>query len=144
MVETAGRERGATVIEFALIASLMFLLLLGILSYGEVLADYVQLRFRAGEVARQVSLGENAQDRQAIFIRARDETDAQIEGFMKTRGDCGILFTSSSPDFNAADITITLEYRYGADSQCRIMPAIGPDLLPDSVSAEVSFTVQPD
>ena len=36
---SAENERGASIIEFALLSSVMFVMLFGILSYGEVLAD---------------------------------------------------------------------------------------------------------
>ncbi|MDD3445773.1 MAG: pilus assembly protein [Zavarzinia sp.] len=133
----AGRgERGASVIEFALLSTIMFMMLFGILSYGEVLADYVQLRHRLGEISRLVSLGEDAADRQSIYVEAKNEVMA---GFMGHSG-CRPSF---SPDTLPASgsIVITATYSYGANGECRIMPQIPLVPLPASLKATNAFSV---
>lgn len=143
-------ERGATIIEFALISTLMFTLMFSILSYGEVLADYVQLRYRAGEVARLVSLGEDGADREQIYLDAQNDT---LKGFMNMTGCAGALTYSALSTTPLTDgqepptevgtrITFTLSYDFdhGGDGNCRIMPQVFVP-LPATVSATRSFTI---
>ena len=129
------RERGATLIEFALISSLMFTLLFGVLSYAEILADQVQLRHRVSEISRLVSLGEGAADRQTIFNQIKDD---RLSGFMSLEG-CKPEFEADG--FAGPSITITARYSYKADGRCRIMPEIIGGLLPERIGTHASFAV---
>ncbi|MCW0180631.1 TadE/TadG family type IV pilus assembly protein [Zavarzinia sp.] len=130
-----GGERGATLIEFALISSLMFAMLFGVLSFGEILADRVQLRHRLSEISRLVSLGEDATDRQQIF---NDIKDDRMSGFMNMSG-CSPQFTADS--FAGPNITITASYQFRPDGSCRVMPEIFVGILPDHITMTGSFTV---
>ncbi|MCF4166428.1 pilus assembly protein [Zavarzinia compransoris] len=143
-------ERGATIIEFALISTLMFTLMFAILSYGEVLADYVQLRYRAGEVARLVSLGEDGADREQIYLDAQNDT---LRGFMNMTGCAGALTysaLSTTPIVDGEDppvevgsqisFTLSYDFDHGGDGNCRIMPQVFVP-LPGNVSATRSFTI---
>ena len=58
--EAARRSRGQTITEFALVAPVLFLLLLGILEAGLLLFSVGTARFAAGEGARQESESGNA------------------------------------------------------------------------------------
>lgn len=127
-------ERGASIIEFSLIAALMFMLLFGIMSYGEVFADYVQLRHRLGEISRLVSLGEDAADRQNIFAQLANEVQP---GFMSRNG-CVPTYSMDSAAGPSIVITATYNYQSGT---CRIMPQIPLVPLPGQVVARNSFTV---
>lgn len=128
-------ERGASVIEFALISSLMVVLLFGIMAYGEILADYVQMRYRLGEISREVSVGENAQDRQQIYNQA---IIVEFEGMMSDRAGCpGPTFSPSIlPTVGQVTITVT----YPLTDACRVMPHILP--IPDELRVQSSFTIQ--
>lgn len=132
---SAESERGASIIEFALLSSVMFVMLFGILSYGEVLADYVQLRHRVGEMSRLVALGEDAADRQSIFVEERGKT---IAGFMH-RPAC---LTFNLTSLSATSMEISIRYNYGANGECRVMPQVPFVPLPGSVGATNSFTVR--
>lgn len=129
-------ERGATLIEFALISTLMFAMLFGVLSFGEILADHVQLRHRLSEISRLVSLGEDATDRQQIF---NDIKDDRMAGFMNMNG-CSPQFQADN--FTGPSITITATYQFRADGSCRVMPEIFVGILPSHVTATNSFTVK--
>ncbi|WP_158595767.1 TadE/TadG family type IV pilus assembly protein [Oleomonas cavernae] len=130
-------ERGAAVIEFALIASLMVTLLFGVMTYGEILADYVQLRYRLGELSRQVSVGEDAADRQEIYNRAIAEA---LQGFMQPRTGCAGPTFSPLTLPTAGQVTITVTF--SLDDSCRIMPEVLP--IPDELSVDSTFTVPAD
>jgi hypothetical protein len=51
------RERGATLVEFALICPILFLLIFGIIDFGSVFNDLISLRQGVREGARQGSVG---------------------------------------------------------------------------------------
>lgn len=129
------RERGATLIEFALISSLMFALLFGVLSYAEILADQVQLRHRVSEISRMVSLGEGASERQTIFNQIKGD---RLAGLMNIDG-CAPEFEADG--FAGPSITISAHYRFRADGRCRVMPEIFSGLLPERIGTYTSFTV---
>ena len=133
---SADSERGASIIEFALLSSVMFVMLFGILSYGEVLADYVQLRHRVGEISRLVALGEDAKDRQSIFV---EESRKTIEGFIRDDPRC---LEFSEPAFAGPNITIEIIYNFGENGECRVMPQVPFVPLPSSVGAKNTFTVR--
>lgn len=130
-------ERGATLIEFALISTLMFTMLFGALSYGEVLADHVQLRHRLSEISRLVSLGEDAADRAQIFSDIKDD---RLVGFMGIAG-CAPSFTMTPGDGSGPNVTIDARYDFGVSGNCRVMPEIFTGILPRKVEATNSFTV---
>ncbi|PWR22366.1 TadE/TadG family type IV pilus assembly protein [Zavarzinia compransoris] len=134
--ETGGGERGATIIEFALLSSVMFVMLFGILSYGEVLADYVQLRHRVGEISRLVALGEDGPDRQAIFVEERNKI---MGGFFVNKPNC-LRFTT--PAFTGPNIIIEMVYDYGENGECRIMPEVPFLFPPQTITVRNAFTVR--
>lgn len=53
------RNGGQAMVEFALLASLMFLLLMGIFDFGRAIADYINIAEAAHEGARQLVLRTN-------------------------------------------------------------------------------------
>ena len=133
---SAENERGASIIEFALLSSVMFVMLFGILSYGEVLADYVQLRHRVGEMSRLVALGEDAADRQSIFV---EESRKTIEGFIRDDPRC---LTFNLTSLSATSMKLEIFYDYRENGECRIMPQVPFVPLPGSVGATNTFTVR--
>lgn len=133
-VVASNDERGVSVIEFSLIASLMITLLFGIMAYGEIFANYVQMRYRLGEISREVSVGENQQDRQEIYTRAMT---VEFEGLMKDRPGCtGPVFSPTNLP-PSGEITITVTYSLG--DGCRIMPEILP--IPDELRVRSTFVI---
>lgn len=51
-------ERGQAVVEMALVVSLLFLLLLGIFSFGQIMHTYLTVTYAAREGARAAALGQ--------------------------------------------------------------------------------------
>lgn len=65
-------ERGATAVEFAIIAYLFFLLMFGIIEFGWILNGYVTLTSAAQEGARMaIVMNSNDVDEEAIINRVR-------------------------------------------------------------------------
>lgn len=125
-------------IEFAVASGLMVTLVLGILTYGEVLAQYIQLRHAVGEMARRVAVGADPATRHDIFD---DLKPKMIAGF-KTDN-----ITADCVDFvidQAAGVSPTRERisaTYSLTSECRFMPAILP--MPDSLTTLRAFSLFP-
>ncbi|MGQ0802891.1 MAG: TadE/TadG family type IV pilus assembly protein [Actinomycetota bacterium] len=58
----AREQRGATAVEFALVAVLLFTLLFGIIEFGLVGNDFLAVRFGSQEAARQAAVGTTGSD----------------------------------------------------------------------------------
>ncbi|MCF4166430.1 pilus assembly protein [Zavarzinia compransoris] len=123
-------ERGVAMIEFAFAAIIMVTIVLGILTYGEILANYIQLKYAVGELSRQIATGTDAGDSAARFTRA----EAQVKANSGFADQC-VVFESSG---FSGQVTVTGTYDFGPEG-CRMMPVF---LLPtpDTVTAENTFT----
>ncbi len=63
-------QRGAALVEFALISSLLFLLLFGIIEIGLILGDQTQVGQAAREAARSAAVGSTVEAAQATAVSA--------------------------------------------------------------------------
>ncbi len=63
-------QRGAALVEFALISSLLFLLLFGIIEVGLLLGDQAQVGAAAREAARSASVGSTIEDAEKNGVSA--------------------------------------------------------------------------
>jgi len=63
-------QRGAALVEFALISSLLFLLLFGIIEVGLILGDQTQVSQAAREAARSAAVGSTVEAAQATAVSA--------------------------------------------------------------------------
>lgn len=125
-------ERGVAMIEFSVAAGILVLILLGLFSYGEVLVNYVELKYAVGELSRQVAVGEDPADRQSRFNAARTQI-VQESGF-----DQGCV-SFPAPSFASGRIVVTGTYSFTA-SGCRTMPDFFLP-TPDSLTARNEFVV---
>lgn len=123
-------ERGVAMIEFAFAAIIMVTIVMGILAYGEILANYIQLKYAVGELSRQIATGTDPGDSAARFTRA----EAQVKANSGFDDQC-VVFTSSG---FTGQVTVTGTYNFEPDG-CRMMPVFFLP-TPDSVSAENTFT----
>ncbi len=63
-------QRGAALVEFALISTLLFLLLFGIIEVGLILGDQTQVGQAAREAARSAAVGSTIETAQASAVSA--------------------------------------------------------------------------
>ena len=63
-------QRGAALVEFALISSLLFLLLFGIIEVGLILGDQTQVGQAAREAARSAAVGSTVETADAAAVSA--------------------------------------------------------------------------
>ena len=133
---SARGERGAAAVEFALVAPLLFLLLLGIISYGYMFSFRQGLSQAAAEGARAAAVAPASADRQDIAESAIEDALGQ---------QCGstyLVCSISTPATCSADcLEVTLTYRYGDDPSKPEFPGAGvamPDVLTYSATVEIS------
>ena len=97
-----GSERGAAAVEFALLAPVLVMLLLGIMEFGRAYNAQVSLTSAAREAVRVMAISNN----QAAARTAAKNTAVSINPGL---GDSNIAFSapSCSPD---AQMTVTISY----------------------------------
>ena len=82
------RQRGAALLEFALVSSLLFLLLFGIIEVGLILGDQAQVAQAARAAARSAAVGSTIEAAQGAAVSAGT-------GLSLTAGS---IFLEKSPD----------------------------------------------
>lgn len=131
------RERGVAVLEFAIASTVMVTLLFGILAYGEILAHYIQLRYVVGEVARQVAVGPDADDRNKIFTDLHDD---MVQSFVNDAVPTGCATLTYAEEGTGATTKAVISGEYKLTDACRFMPAILP--IPDNLEVFNRFLVR--
>jgi Flp pilus assembly protein TadG len=98
----AGRERGANLVEFAILMPLLLLMLLGIIEFGYFLGEYNDVRHGAREGARLAAV--NAGDNDFLHTRTCESMDltSNIEvqftdGASGQAGETGSVTVSAAP-----------------------------------------------
>jgi Flp pilus assembly protein TadG len=67
---TRCRQRGAALVEFALVSSLLFLILFGIIEMGLIFQDQSQVGLAARQAARSASLGSTVETAESSAVSA--------------------------------------------------------------------------
>lgn len=96
------RDRGASLVEFALIAPFLILLLLGVIEFGYLLGEFNDVRHGAREAARLAAV--NAGDNTYLHTQACDAMDLTsnvsitfTDGATGSIGDTGTVAVTSNP-----------------------------------------------
>lgn len=125
-------ERGVAMIEFSIASGIMVMILLGTFAYGEILANFIELKYAVGELSRQVAVGQDAADRETRFNAARVRI-IENSGFQQA------CVSFPSPSFASGTVVVTGTYNF-AVSGCRTMPTFFLP-TPDTLSAQNEFNV---
>jgi len=117
-------ERGTAVVEFALIAPLLFLIVFGIIEFGRMLNAYNQLTQLAGQGARAATVNRNP-DGSAIAAASGTVDDTDCGGHMYSiQGQLSKYYAKndslsnvnvcipSLPASPGAPVTVKVSYRY--------------------------------
>jgi Flp pilus assembly protein TadG len=130
----AREESGAVAVEFALTATLLLTLLLGIVSYGLQFGARILVVQAASEGARAAAVGLTAEERESL---AREAADALLErygGIARTRT---VTVAASGAPVTRVDVTVSVDLSaFGLD---RLAAFVTP--LPNVPSATVSVQV---
>ena len=100
------RDRGAVMVEFALVLPLLVMLLVGIIQFGLAYSAQVSISGAAREGARALALGESALDVEAAVDGARGV--AKVTGVDQTA--CPENATSDSTDYATVTVNATFEF----------------------------------
>jgi len=98
----APRERGAAAVEFALIAPLLVLLVLGSIEFGWFFFTQANVANAAREGAREMAISNNVSTARTTSVNAAQPTPVKMS-------NVAILPSSCSPGTNAK-VTITVVY----------------------------------
>lgn len=129
------RDRGAQLVEFAILAPLLILLLLGIVEFGWGLAQHLDVRHKARETLRLAIVDEPLPD-----IEAR----ACLDDIVKSGDIQNITLTTATTPGDAISVTITADLLQLTGI---LSPFFGPNpqvtsAVEGRVEQESSFTSQ--
>ena len=103
----AGRSSGQAMVEFALVAPVLFLLLIAIFQFGQAFTDYIQVTNAARDGARK-----------AIVSRSDANGVATVQNAVKSsvwslnQANLGISVTPGQPWSAGQPVTVTVAYPY--------------------------------
>lgn len=101
------RDEGQTAVEFALVAPLIIVLLLGIVQMGIAFHDYITLTDAARAGARK-----------AVVERFTGETNTQLQQHVRDaaggldQSKLQVTVDIPTPDTSGSDVTVTAQYPY--------------------------------
>lgn len=95
------RERGASLVEFALVAPILFTLIFGIVDYGLVLSDNIGLRQGVREAARQGTVAD---------FGTTESCGLQLSGSASTEMKKLMCLTKARSDVPAADVRVAIRF----------------------------------
>jgi len=110
MIGDSRQDRGASLVEFALVAPLLILLLLGMVEFGWLFAQNLDVRHGAREGARlaAVNFPEGPEPNSGVRSDAnRDALVAEICGRMQTPANADVNITSTGAVSDAATVIVT-------------------------------------
>ena len=112
------RQEGQALVEFAILLPILLLLLLGILQFGVVFNNYIQVTSAAREGARKAavsrSLGTSAANTAA-------RTSAKNASPSLNLQDSQITVTPSNSYAQGSDVTVTVRYPYSINILGRVV-----------------------
>ncbi len=137
-------DEGAALLEFALVSTLLFTLLFGIISFGLILSFRQDLTRAAAEGARAGAVAYPSSGAQASAVSA---TNTAVNGFGKTCGSGGMTCTipavaSCTGSGTAMCVTVSLSYDNKAFPLIAPLPIIS-SLLPTTLTAKSVAQVNP-
>ncbi len=100
-------QQGAALVEFALISSLLFLLLFGIIEVGLILGDQTQVNQAAREAARSAAVGSTVETAQATAVSAGTGLKLTAAGVFLERSADGGTTWSALGDIGSANNAVS-------------------------------------
>jgi Flp pilus assembly protein TadG len=132
-------DAGTALVEFSLVAVLLFLVIYGIISFGLLLSFKQDLTRAAAEGARAGAVAVPVDDAVGDAVAATNEA---VEGFGKSCGEGGMTCTVSPATFDcdgsgpgdAKCVEVTLQYDNEADPVTPPFPLLSA-FMPDTLEA---------
>lgn len=126
------QDRGANLVEFALIAPLLIILVLGIVEFGWKFGQFNDVRHGVREGARFAAV--NAGDEAAILNHVCSSMDGVSAGMTEIR----VILTDASPD----DLGEVASIRVEADVSTLTNAPIISAFLPSTLASDVQFRLE--
>lgn len=140
-----GGDRGAAILEFALVAILLLTIVFGIINFGLILSFKQDMTRAAAEGARSGAVAFPATNAWTDAVAATNEA---VDGFDKTCGsggllcnvnlhDCAVEVPANTPSNSSSTgdcVTVELVYDYENNPLLAKLPMIEP-FLPDVIRA---------
>jgi Flp pilus assembly protein TadG len=135
-------QRGAALLEFALVAILFFMLVFAIITYAYMMSFRSSLTQAAAEGARAGAVAAAGQAQ----ANAQEAVNRAMDGYGVTCGSAGMTCSIPPPapcvNNTAADcVTVTVSYAYRANPRLPTFPGLGltlPETLQFTSVAEVN------
>jgi Flp pilus assembly protein TadG len=127
------RERGATLVEFAIIAPLMFALVFGIIDFAWILGQYQDLRHGAREGARLATVNTDTDANMAT----------SVQNAMNMAGTATITFVDGSTGCIGSIGRVTVTAPVGSLTGFSSLPFFGA-LYPPTMTSSVDFLLEQD
>jgi Flp pilus assembly protein TadG len=113
-------QRGATAVEFAIVASTFFVLIFGILIYGSYFASLSLVNHIAFEAARATVAGLSDDERSALAEARAVELATSYDGFLNTES---IVVTPANTGDGLYSVTVTHDFdAFGLMGGITILP----------------------
>ena len=133
MRKPARKERGATLVEFAIIAPLMFALVFGIIDFAWILGQYQDLRHGAREGARMATVNTDTEANMATTV----------QNSMNIAGSATITFQDGSTGCIGSIGKVTVTAPVGSLTGFASLPFLGA-LYPPTMTSSVDFLLEQD
>lgn len=105
------KQRGQTLVEFALMAPMMFLLIFGMIYGGVMFIDYMNLNNDARALARRIAVADTTAERQALLEKySADSEYSSLKRFydIKMTANYGYAETDTTKPIDAV-VTVTFD-----------------------------------
>ena len=127
------RERGASLIEFALIAPLLFALLFGIIDFAWILGQYQDVRHGAREAARLA----------AVNTDSAANMSTTVQGVMQIANGATVTFVDGATGCVGSIGTVTVNAPVGSLTGFSSLPFMSA-LYPTTFTSSINFLLEQD
>ena len=117
------RQRGQTLVEFALILPLMALFIFGMIYGGAMFMQYLNFSNEARQIAREISVLENVTNREDIITKYGQETElsrfykAVRKIYFVDKDNNIVKDTEGKPTYNTDSVDVMVEVTFTRDNK---------------------------
>lgn len=107
------KQRGQTLVEFALMAPMMFLLIFGMIYGGVMFIDYMNLNNDARALARRIAVADTTAERQALLEKySANSADSSLKRFYDIKMTADYYYADNdTAKTNPIDAVVTVTFK---------------------------------
>ena len=120
------KQRGQTLVEFALMAPMMFLLIFGMIYGGIMFVDYLNFNNEARTLARQIAVADTTAERSALMTKYKEgSADTSFTRFynIKMVADYGYADSDTAKN-TPIDAVVTISFDRKNDDLPNVLKAV--------------------